>query len=197
VQQDTRGAPCNSAIDGGALSPWAASSGSPQDAAGLCTFDRVAIPAARIALAILFLTGLFVPLAAARPQATGQQSTEQKNESPSASSTNSQAAKPTGSKEPDTLTIRIEVRAGEKDKPVENASVYVRYNEPHKIKRDRLVEMNVKTNQEGKVKVTLVPRGKVLIQVIAEGWKTFGRWFDVEQDQQVIKIHLDKPTKWY
>jgi hypothetical protein len=148
-------------------------------------------------LALLFLTGLLAPLATARPQTANAQSAEQKSGSQSASAANPQGVKPANSKDPDTVTIRIEITAGEKDKPVENASVYVRYTEPHKIKRDRKVEMNVKTNPDGHVKVPLVPRGKILIQVIAEGWKTFGKYFDVDQDEQVVKIHLDRPTKWY
>ena len=97
---------------------------------------------------------------------------------------------------PPQVTIHIEVTAGEKNKPVENASVYVRYNEPHKIKADKLIEMNVKTSVDGKVRVPLVPKGRILIQVIAEGWKTYGRWFDLTEDGQVFKIHLDRPPNW-
>jgi hypothetical protein len=111
------------------------------------------------------------------------------------------AAKPGAAKQgkpqPELFTIRIEITAGDKNKPVENASVYVRYNEPRKLKSDKLVEMNVKTSPEGNVRVPLVPKGKILIQVVAEGWKTYGRWFDLTEDGQVFKIHLDKPHQWY
>ena len=95
------------------------------------------------------------------------------------------------------VTIYIELTGGEKDKPIENASVYVRYNEPHKFKSDKLIEMNVKTSMTGKVKVPLVPIGKILIQVVADGWKTYGRWHDLTEDGQVFKIHLDRPHRWY
>ena len=109
----------------------------------------------------------------------------------------SEAPKKTKSEPPDLLTIHIEVTGGEKNKPIENASVYVRYNEPHKFKSDKLVELDVKTSTAGKVRVPQVPKGKILIQVVAEGWKTFGRWFDLTDDEQVFKIHLDKPHQWY
>jgi len=95
------------------------------------------------------------------------------------------------------VTIHIEVTAGAKDKPVDNASVYVRYPDPRRFKSEHLAEMNVKTSQEGRVKVPLVPKGRILIQVIAPGWKTFGKWFDLTEDEQVFKIHLDNPPKWY
>jgi hypothetical protein len=98
---------------------------------------------------------------------------------------------------PDTFTIHIEVTAGEKNKPVENASVYIRYPEARKFRSDKLIEMDMKTSAEGKVRVPLVPKGRILIQVVAEGWKTYGHWFDLTQDGQVFKIHLDPPHHWY
>jgi len=93
--------------------------------------------------------------------------------------------------------LRIEVTGGEKDQPVEGASVYVKYVHEHKLAKDKKVEMNVKTNPEGVTKVPGVPRGKVLIQVVAEGWKPFGRWYDLDAEEQTIKIHLEKPPRWY
>ncbi len=93
--------------------------------------------------------------------------------------------------------LRIEVTAGEKDKPVESASVYVKVPQERLLGRERMIEMNVKTNPQGTVRVPNVPRGKVLIQVIAPGWKTYGRWYDLDQAEQTIKIKLEKPTRWY
>lgn len=93
--------------------------------------------------------------------------------------------------------LRIEVSAGEKAEPVENASIYVRYVEERTLGRDRKIEMNVKTNREGRASVARVPRGKVLVQVIATGWKTFGQWYDLEKDEETIKIRLQKPPRWY
>lgn len=123
---------------------------------------------------------------------------QQPQDAPAKSSSDKPApAKPPKSVPPDLVTIHIEVTGGEKEKPVESASVYIRYYEPRKIKADKLIEMNVKTSAEGNVRVTLVPKGRILIQVVAEGWKTFGRWFDLTEDGQVFKIHLDRPHKWY
>ncbi len=101
------------------------------------------------------------------------------------------------SKDKASTTLRIEVTAGEKAVPVDSASVYVRYRETHLIKKNKTIEMNVKTNREGISKLPGVPRGKVLIQVIAPGWKTFGQWYELTQDEQTIKIILQKPPHWY
>jgi len=101
------------------------------------------------------------------------------------------------SKESATSRLRIEVTAGDPAEPVENASVYVRYEVERKLAKDRKVEQNWKTNREGVIKVPGVPRGKVLVQVIAQGWKTFGQWYDIDQEEQTIKIRLQKPPRWY
>lgn len=98
---------------------------------------------------------------------------------------------------PATSRVTIEVSGGEKDGPVENASVYLKYVEERKLKKDKKVELNVKTNREGTAHVPDAPTGRVLIQVVAEGWKTYGRWYDITEVKQTIKVHLEKPPRWY
>ena len=93
--------------------------------------------------------------------------------------------------------ITIEVSGGEKETPVENASVYVKYVEERKLAKDKKLELNVKTNRDGIAHVPNAPMGRVLIQVIAEGWKTYGRWYDITDTKQVFKIRLQRPPKWY
>jgi hypothetical protein len=93
--------------------------------------------------------------------------------------------------------VTIEVTGGDKDSAVENASVYLKYVEEHKIAKNKQFELNVKTNREGIAHVPDAPLGRVLIQIVAEGWKTFGRWYDITGTKEPIKIHLDRPPKWY
>jgi len=93
--------------------------------------------------------------------------------------------------------ITVEVTGGDKDVPVENASVYFKYVEEHKIKKNKTLEINVKTSRDGKAHIPDAPLGRVLIQVVAEGWKSYGRWYDLDDPKQIIKIHLERPPKWY
>jgi len=93
--------------------------------------------------------------------------------------------------------LTIEVTGGDKAVPVENASVYVKYVEEHAIKHDKKTELNVKTNREGIAHVAEAPLGRALVQIIADGWKTYGRWYDITDPKQVIKIRLERPPKWY
>ena len=92
--------------------------------------------------------------------------------------------------------LTIEVTGGDESRPIENASVYVKTVEEHLIK-DKKFEVNVKTNMKGVAHVPDAPTGRILIQVVADGWKTYGHWYDVTDLKQVIKIHLEKPPKWY
>jgi len=93
--------------------------------------------------------------------------------------------------------ITVEVTGGEKNVPVENASVYVKFVEEHAIKKNKKLEINVKTSREGIAHVPDAPMGRALVQVVAEGWKTYGRWMDITDPKQTIKVHLERPPKWY
>ncbi len=59
------------------------------------------------------------------------------------------AAPPSKTTMDQTARITIEVSGGEKSVPVENASVYIKYVEERKVKKDKTVELNVKTNRDG------------------------------------------------
>jgi hypothetical protein len=107
------------------------------------------------------------------------------------------AQKDQKSSEPRTTKLRIQVTTKD-DKPVANASVYVRYyTSGGFLRHEKLAEMDLKTNQDGSVKVPEIPQGKILIQVIAKGWHTYGKWFEVEKDEESIAIKLEPPPHWY
>jgi len=110
-----------------------------------------------------------------------------------------QSDKDKGPDKPSTTSrVRIEVTGGDGNKPVADASVYVKFAEERKVLKDRTIEFNLKTNQEGVARSPEIPKGKILIQIVAPTWKTFGEWYEVTQDEQTIQIHLVRPTtKWY
>jgi hypothetical protein len=94
--------------------------------------------------------------------------------------------------------IRINVTSNT-GKPIENASVYVRFNQESGFlhKEEKLQELDLKTNLDGSVKVPDVPQGKILIQIVAKGWKTFGQWYEIDTDEKTIEIKLGPPPHWY
>ena len=94
--------------------------------------------------------------------------------------------------------VRIELTGGANQKPIPDASVYLKFSKDAKSEKGKLIELNIKTNLEGIAQSPEIPQGKILIQIVAEGWKTYGEWHEVTQDEQTIPIHLDRPTsKWY
>jgi hypothetical protein len=107
------------------------------------------------------------------------------------------APKPAAPKGERTSRVTLEVTGGENSAPVENASVYFKYVEEHRIIKDKKLELNVKTNREGVAHVPAAPLGRVLIQIVADGWKTYGRWYDITDEKQTIQIHLERPPRWY
>jgi hypothetical protein len=93
--------------------------------------------------------------------------------------------------------LRIEI-TDPNGKPVGNASVYVRFNiTGGPLHKDKLAELNLKTNDDGSAKAPEIPQGKILIQVIAKGWKTYGKWYDINKDEDTIEIKLESPPHWY
>jgi hypothetical protein len=109
-------------------------------------------------------------------------------------STDSSAKADSSSKD---VRLTIVITGGEDKKPIDSASVYVRFVEEHKHGKDKKIEMNLKTNQSGVCHVPVIPPGKFLVQVIAEGWKTYGEYYDINQTEQTINITLARPPKWY
>jgi hypothetical protein len=99
----------------------------------------------------------------------------------------------------DETVLRIEVKS-RSDSPIERASVVVRFVEGRSImkfgKKIR-TSWETRTNTEGVAKVPAVPQGKVLIQVIAKGYQTFGKEFELDQEEQTIQIKLNPPQPQY
>src|SRR3982750_4249337 len=88
------------------------------------------------------------------------------------------------------LNIVVKSQTG---KPVDRASVVVRFVEGHSvIKLGKAIRttFELRTNQEGEVKIPSIPQGKIRIQVIAKGYQTFGQIFDVTEDEKTVDIAL-------
>ncbi len=151
--------------------------------------------------------GLFFPIVLAAILATGllrAESCRAQSQQPAKAATQSQPSTADKSIQKDeqtsdgtTTRLRIHV-TNSQDKPVGNASVYVRFNQAGGfMHKDKLAELSFKTNEDGSVKVPAVPRGKILIQVIAKGLHTYGKWYDIDKDQDTIDIKLEEVTHWY
>ena len=101
--------------------------------------------------------------------------------------------------DPPMTRLRIEVRTPG-DRPVDRASVIVRFVEGRSvIKLGKKIKTNweLKTNQDGVAKIPPVPQGKILIQVIAKNYQTFGKTFEVNEEEKTLEIKLNPPQEQY
>jgi hypothetical protein len=92
-------------------------------------------------------------------------------------------------------SLRIEVKT-QSDKPVDRAAVIVRFIEGRSaVKFGKSIRKNweMRTGQEGVVKIPPIPQGKILVQVNAKGYQTFGQTFDVTEEERTIEVKLNTP----
>jgi len=86
------------------------------------------------------------------------------------------------------------------EKPVERASVIVKFVEGRSVikfgKKIR-TSWELRTNHQGVVKIPPIPQGRILIQVIAKNYQTFGDHFEVEEEEKTIHIKLNPPQPQY
>lgn len=100
---------------------------------------------------------------------------------------------------PPMTTLRIEVKSLS-DKPVERASVVVRFIKGHsvvKLGKHIITNYEVRTNQEGVARIPPIPQGKIRVMVIAKGYQTFGEDIDVREDEKTITVKLNPPQPQY
>lgn len=95
------------------------------------------------------------------------------------------------------VRLEVVITAEETGQPIENAVVYVKFKEERALRKDKRQEWSNKTNHDGQVGFPLLPEGQVLVQVIAKGWKTYGRFYDLRGPQHILEIKLKPSKKWY
>jgi hypothetical protein len=98
------------------------------------------------------------------------------------------------------MTKLTEQVNNDSDKPVDRASVIVRFIQGRdylKLGKHIRTTYELRTNQEGEATIPPIPRGKILVQIIASGYQTFGQTYDVDEEARTIGIKLNPPQKQY
>lgn len=93
---------------------------------------------------------------------------------------------------PPTAHLNVTVVREAGGKPVKNAEVVLHLLDKSGKQKQEGLEM--KTHDDGKAETNGVPYGKVRIQVIARGFRTYGEDYEVNQPNLEITIKLQKPT---
>jgi hypothetical protein len=95
------------------------------------------------------------------------------------------------------LQIAVTNEAG---KPVEQAEVIVKFVQGRSVKKfgaQVRKSWEVRSSQEGIARIPAIPQGKILIQVNAKGYQTFGQTFDVQEEDRTIEVKLKPPQAQY
>ncbi len=95
------------------------------------------------------------------------------------------------------VRLEVEVTSEKTGKPIDNATVYIKFKRKRLLRRDKRHEWTVKTNREGRAVLPVLPVGEVLVQIVMPGWKTYGRFHTLRGPKQILEIKLKKPKKWY
>ncbi len=96
-----------------------------------------------------------------------------------------------------TTRLRIEVKT-QAGNPIDRAAVVVRFIQGRsvaKLGKKIVKHWELRTNQEGWAKIPPIPQGKLLVQVIAKGYQTFGQTYDVNEEERTIEIKLNDPQE--
>ena len=95
------------------------------------------------------------------------------------------------------LTVEVKSLTG---KPVDRASVVVKFVEGRsyvKLGKKIRTTYELRTDQEGVAKIPEIPQGKIQIQVIAKHYQTFGKIFEVDEEEKTIEVKLNPPQPQY
>ncbi|HWZ42506.1 MAG TPA: carboxypeptidase-like regulatory domain-containing protein [Candidatus Saccharimonadales bacterium] len=80
-------------------------------------------------------------------------------------------------------------------KPVRNAEIVLHPVDKHG--KQKAEGLEIKTHEDGKAQIGGIPFGKLRVQVICPGYRTFGADYTVGGPQMEITIKLQKPSEQY
>jgi len=88
------------------------------------------------------------------------------------------------------FSLSVVVREAETGNPMSQARLTLTFKSG---KLRRTVSYGAKTNAQGRYRFTGIPKGTVLLSVTAEHRQSYGKEFELEQDNQEIEVKLKKP----
>ncbi len=93
------------------------------------------------------------------------------------------------------LNIVVKSQSG---KPIDRASVVIRFIEGRsivKLGKSIRTTYEMRTNQEGEVKMPEIPQGKIRVQVIAKGYQTYGEIHEIHHPDKTLEIKHKPPQQ--
>jgi len=99
----------------------------------------------------------------------------------------------------DMTKLKIEVKT-DTGRPVDRASVIVRFVQGRnylKLGKKIRTTYELRTNEEGEANIPTIPQGTIRVQVIASGYQTYGKDFEVMEPEKTLEVALNPPQPQY
>ncbi len=99
----------------------------------------------------------------------------------------------------DMTKLKIEVKT-DTGRPVDRAAVIVRFVQGRnylKLGKKIRTTYELRTNEEGTATIPAIPQGTIRVQVIAKGYQTFGKDFEVMEPEKTLEVNLNPPQPQY
>jgi hypothetical protein len=93
-------------------------------------------------------------------------------------------------------SVTVLVKEADTGQPISQAHLTLQFREsgdPSRLKLPKKLAFSAKTNSQGRYKFTDIPKGSVRLLVTADRHQSFGKDFEVTEDNQIIEIKLKKP----
>jgi hypothetical protein len=97
------------------------------------------------------------------------------------------------------LTVVVKTQSG---RPIDRAEVIVRWKADAKHPRISFAknvrrQFEVRSDQEGHADIPTIPQGSIQIQVFAKGYQTFGKIFEIYDEEKTVDVTLNPPQQQY
>jgi hypothetical protein len=95
-----------------------------------------------------------------------------------------------------TASVTVEVSDSETGQPISNARLTLEFHEPGnlgQLKPPKKISYSAKTNAQGRYKFTDIYKGPIRLFVTADRHQSFGKEYQLDQDNLVIDVKLKKP----
>ncbi len=89
--------------------------------------------------------------------------------------------------------VRVVVKEAVNDEPIYQAHLTLQFQQVKKLKRDKWIAFSAKTDKQGQCTFHHIPKGPIRLLVTADHHQSFGKEFEIDNEDQVIEVKLRKP----
>ena len=87
----------------------------------------------------------------------------------------------------------VVVKEFDSGQPVANAHLTLQFKEPRTYRNPKPIAYTAKTNAQGRYKFLDIPKGTIRLMVTSQNHQSFGKDFELSEDDQVFEVKLKKP----